>query len=232
MYASALRSETISPAEPRRQRADGRVALTVAGGSFATRAVRVAESGSLRVRMPRVPGPTLEAVLINTAGGIACGDRFAIDVDAGPGAQVTLATPAAERVYRSDGATADLAVRLELGAGADVAWLPQETILFDRARVRRRIEADLTGDASLLVFEAVVFGREARGEEVSEGFFEDRWRIRRGRASRLCRHAAARRSDRRPARPAAPSPPARGRSRPASTSPPTPRAGSRRPERS
>jgi urease accessory protein len=183
MYASVLRSKTISPAEPRRQRADGRVAITVAGGSFATRAVRVAESGSLRVRMPRVPGPTLEAVLINTAGGIVCGDRFAIDVDASPGAQVTLATPAAERVYRSDGATADLAVRLKLGAGAGLAWLPQETILFDRARVRRRIEAELPGDASLLLFEAVVFGREARGEEVSEGFFEDRWRIR--RAGRL-----------------------------------------------
>jgi urease accessory protein len=179
MYASALRSETVGIAEPRRQRADGRVAIVAARLGSATRAARIAESGSLRVRLPRAAGPALEAVLINTAGGIACGDRFAVDVDAGPGAHMVLATPAAEKVYRSDGERSELVVRLKLGAGSDLAWLPQETILFDRARVRRRIEADLAGDASLLLFEAVVFGRAARGEQVSEGFFEDRWRIRR-----------------------------------------------------
>jgi urease accessory protein len=178
MYASALRSEAARCA-PVRQRAEGRVALAVARFGPATRAARVAEAGSLRVRMPRVAGPTLEAVLINTGGGIACGDRFAIDVDAGPDARLVVTTPAAERAYRSDGATADMSVRLTLAAGADLAWLPQETIVFDRARLARRITCDMAADARLLLFEAVVFGRTARGEEVEEGFFEDRWRIRR-----------------------------------------------------
>ena len=202
MYASALRSETISPAEPRRQRADGRVAITVAGGSFATRAVRVAESGSLRVRMPRVPGPTLEAVLINTAGGIACGDRFAIDVDAGPGAQVTLATPAAERVYRSDGATADLAVRLELGAGADarVAAAGDDPVrsgarpAADRGRPDRRCQPPRVRGRGVRTRSA----RRGGGRRLLRGSLAHSA----GRASRLCRYAAARRSDRRPARPA------------------------------
>ena len=178
MYASALRSEPVGPVASQRQRALGRVALAVARRGPATRVLRVAEAGSLRVRMPRT-GAGLEAVLVNTAGGVACGDHFAVDLDAGRDAQVALTTPAAEKVYRSDGPTAEIAVRLTLAPGAGVAWLPQETILFDRARLRRRLEADVAGDARLLLCEAAVFGRRAHGEEVREGFFEDRWRVRR-----------------------------------------------------
>ena len=178
MYASALRSEPVGLVASQRQRALGRVALAVARRGPATRVLRVAEAGSLRVRMPRT-GAGLEAVLVNTAGGVACGDSFTVDVEAGPDAQLTLTTPAAEKVYRSDGATAEVAVRLTLAAGADLAWLPQETIVFDRARLRRGLEADLAADARLLLCEAAVFGRSAHGEDLREGFFEDRWRIRR-----------------------------------------------------
>jgi urease accessory protein len=131
------------------------------------------------VRLPRVAGAALEGVLINTAGGVACGDRFEVEALVGPGADLVLATPAAEKVYRSDGATAEIAIQATLEAGAGLAWLPQETILFDTARMRRHFDADLAADARLLVFESVVFGRRAFGEEVASGLFEDRWRIRR-----------------------------------------------------
>ncbi len=70
-------------------------------------------------------------------------------------------------------------VTLEIGEGARLAWLPQETILFDRARLSRRIDVDLAESASLLMAEAVVFGRAAMGEAMSQGFFADRWRVRR-----------------------------------------------------
>ena len=175
MYASVLPSEAVRCAQVR-QRAHGRVALSVARLGPATRATRVAEAGSLRLRMPRVPGPALEAVLINTGGGIACGDQLEIDVEAGGNTQLVVTTPAAEKAYRSDGPTADIAMHMTLAAGADLTWIPQETILFDRARLQRRFEADLAADARLLLFEAVVFGRTARGEEMNEGVFEDRWR--------------------------------------------------------
>jgi urease accessory protein len=184
MYASALRSDAVLTVAPSlraaRQRAQGRVALSVARLGAATRPVRIAESGALRVRLPRVAGAALEGVLINTAGGVACGDRFEVEALVGPGADLVLATPAAEKVYRSDGATAETAIRVKLDEGAGLAWLPQETILFDTARLRRRFDADLAADARLLVFESVVFGRSAFGEDVATGFFEDRWRIRRG----------------------------------------------------
>ena len=187
MYASALRSDAVlpvvPPSAPARQRAQGRIALSVARLGTATRPVRIAESGASRVRLPRVAGQALEGVLINTAGGVACGDAFEVEAELGPAADLVLTTPAAEKVYRSDGATAEIAIRVTLGDAAGLAWLPQETILFDTARLRRRFDADLSADARLLVFESAVFGRSAFGEEVAWGFFEDRWRIR--RAGRL-----------------------------------------------
>ena len=88
-------------------------------------------------------------------------------------------TAAAEKIYRSPGPDADMEVALAVSAGGQLAWLPQETILFDRARLSRRIEVDLAEGASLIMAEAVVFGRAAMGETVREGRFADRWRVRR-----------------------------------------------------
>ncbi|WP_414474931.1 urease accessory protein UreD [Microvirga sp. M2] len=180
MYVNAWPFDGVSRAGNRqRQRADGRVAFSAALLGGRTRPMRIQESGSMRIRLPKVPGPGIETVLVNTAGGIACGDRFAVAIEAQGGAAVTVATAAAEKVYRSDGPVAELSVSLSAGAGSHLEWLPQETILFDRARLARRLEADMAGDAHLTLFEAVVFGREAHAERIANGFFEDRWRIRR-----------------------------------------------------
>lgn len=119
-------------------------------------------------------------MLVNTAGGIAGGDSFDIEIETGEGARLTLTTAAAEKVYRAPGAAARLGIALKAGAGAHLAWLPQETILFDRARIERCFEIDLAEDASLLLCEIVVFGRTAMGETMRHGEFVDRWRMRRG----------------------------------------------------
>jgi urease accessory protein len=97
----------------------------------------------------------------------------------GEGARLIAGTAAAEKIYRSNGPDAEISVRLDLAAGAKLAWLPQETILFDQARLSRRIDIDLSQGASLLIAEAVVLGRAAMGEAMNRGFFADRWRMRR-----------------------------------------------------
>jgi urease accessory protein len=164
-------------------RAIGRIAFSVEAATAASRRRRVHEAGALRVRFPNVADKgTLEAVIINTAGGMAGGDRFDIDVALEAGARLTVSTAAAEKIYRSLGPDTDIGVKLDIGAGAALAWLPQETILFDQVRLRRTIEADLAPDASLLLAESVVFGRSAMGETVVEGQFFDRWRVRVGGA--------------------------------------------------
>jgi urease accessory protein len=160
-------------------RAVGRVALTVATLDGRSRRARVREQGSLRVRFPHGDGEALDAVLVNTAGGIAGGDRFDIAVTVGEGARLTVTTAAAEKVYRAPETEAAIGVTLTVAAGGKLAWLPQETILFDGVNLRRTIDVDLADGASLLLAEAVIFGRSAMGEAVDRGHFIDRWRVRR-----------------------------------------------------
>jgi urease accessory protein len=161
-------------------RARGAVAFDVQLTDGVTRRGHLHESGSLRVRFPSPEDDSLSAMFVNTAGGVAGGDRFDTEIAVGEGAQLTLTTAAAEKVYRAHGEPAQLNIALRAGPKARLAWLPQETILFDRARVSRRIDIDLADDASLLLCEIVVFGRSAMGERMLSGAFVDRWRLRRG----------------------------------------------------
>jgi urease accessory protein len=161
-------------------RAQGAVTFDVRLVEGLTRRHHLHESGSLRVRFPSPEADGLSAVFVNTAGGVAGGDRFDIDIAAGEGSRLTLTTAAAEKIYRAQSIPAQLNIALKAEAGAHLGWLPQETILFDRARVSRRIDIDLAESASLLLCEIVVFGRAAMGERMLRGEFVDRWRIRRG----------------------------------------------------
>jgi urease accessory protein len=161
-------------------RAQGAVRFGVRVQDGVTRRGDLHESGSLRVRFPSPEQEGMSGVFVNTAGGIAGGDRFDIDITAGEGARLTMTTAAAEKVYRAAGPAAQLNIALKAAAGSRLAWLPQETILFDRARIVRRIDIDLAADASLLLCEIVVFGRAAMGERMLHGEFVDRWRLRRG----------------------------------------------------
>jgi urease accessory protein len=175
----AVLSTTSSSETFAANRATGAIALTVSAHAGVTRRSRVHEDGSLRVRFPNATPEALEAVIVNTGGGMTGGDRFSIEMAVGEGASLVAGTAAAEKIYRSSGGDAEMDVRLMLAPKARLSWLPQETILFDRARLSRRIDIDLAGDASLIVAEAVVFGRAAMGEAMAEGFFTDRWRVRR-----------------------------------------------------
>jgi urease accessory protein len=161
-------------------RARGTVTFDVQHTEGVTRRRHLHESGSLRVRFPSPEAEGLSAVFVNTAGGIAGGDRFDIDIATGERARLAVTTAAAEKVYRAAGPAAELNIALKAASGSHLAWLPQETILFDRARISRRIDIDLADDASLLLCEIVVFGRSAMGERMLSGEFVDRWRLRRG----------------------------------------------------
>jgi len=160
-------------------RAEGRVLLGLTARDGVTWRTKTREDGSLRVRFPGACAGAPEAVLVNTAGGIAGGDRFAVELELQPRARLVVTTAAAEKIYRSLGPDACVDVTATLADGADLVWLPQETILFDRARLARTVDIALAPTATLLFAETVVFGRAAMGEAVREGRFTDRWRVRR-----------------------------------------------------
>ncbi len=156
----------------------GRVVAKRDGGN--TRLDRLYQDGCAKIRLPRDHAATsLEAVLINSSGGLTGGDRMSWRAEAGPGAALTLTTQACEKVYRARDGRAQVEVALTGGAGARLDWLPQETILFNGAALSRQLTADLAADARLLTLEAVVLGRTAMGESVRQGELRDRWRIRR-----------------------------------------------------
>ncbi|KGF70940.1 urease accessory protein UreD [Hoeflea sp. BAL378] len=161
-----------------RTRGGGRLSVKLSAGE--SRIDRLFQEGSARIRVPRVPrGFPLEAVLINTAGGLTGGDRMDWEFEAGEGAAMLLATQACEKTYKAHGTSeAQVSVRLKLHPSSALAWLPQETILFDRARLLRSIEVDMEAGSRLLMVEPVVFGRLAMKESVTQGLFRDRWRIR------------------------------------------------------
>jgi urease accessory protein len=146
-----------------------------------TDVARLFQRGSLRVLRPNVPArePAC-AVLLNTSGGIVGSDALEIEARLAPGAAAVVTSQAAEKVYRSVGALSTVDVRLALDEHAWLEWLPQETILFDGARLRRRLALDLAASARLLAADMLVFGRRARGERFEHGLLHDRWEVRIG----------------------------------------------------
>lgn len=173
------------PALLRLQRARGRAEVGFAFRDGTTRLDRLFQEGQAKIRLPRAyGGEPASAVLINTAGGIAGGDRLTYGARFGAGTRALVTSQAAERVYRSSstdgGLDGVIETKLDVEAGAEAEWLPQETILFDRAALSRSLDVDMAADASLLALESIVFGRTAMGEEVEAARLVDRWRVRRG----------------------------------------------------
>jgi urease accessory protein len=136
------------------------------------------QAGAARARFPKpATGQIPEAVLLNTAGGLTGGDRFDLAMDLAAGAALTATTAAAEKIYRARDGEATIRLAIALEPGADLAWLPQATILFDAARLDRRTEVHLAADARFLGVEILVFGRAAMGEDVHRGYCRDAWRV-------------------------------------------------------
>ena len=172
-----MNCSAVSASDLALQRSRGRAVLRFEARDGGSALVERYSRAPMRILTPRPANGVPEAVLANLAGGIAGGDRCEVGVAAGPGAEAVVSGQAAEKVYRAIDAPAEWVTRLTLGPGAALEWLPQETILFDGARLNRRIEVDMAGDARLLAVETLVFGRAAHGERMVDGGLADRWRI-------------------------------------------------------
>jgi urease accessory protein len=172
-----VQQQPVNRPAPQRARGEGRLVTKQLAGR--SRLAELYQDGCAKIRLPESFTPALEAVLINSSGGLTGGDRLSWSLRAGPGTDVTVTTQANEKIYKAAADTALLSSRIEAGEGARVAWLPQESILFDRASLTRELEVDLAHDAEFLAVEAIILGRTAMGESADNGLFGDRWRIRR-----------------------------------------------------
>src|SRR5215510_6227886 len=160
------------------QRAKGSCRIVVKGSEEDTQIVDVFQRSPLRVIFPRIGGAGVkEAVLINTAGGIAGGDQLECDVTALAKASIAVTSQTAERVYRALDKPAHILTKLKVSDGARLAWFPQETIIFNWARLQRETEVQVSPGAELLALEWLVFGRAAHEEQLVGGQLSDGWRV-------------------------------------------------------
>ena len=167
---------------PRLQRASGacRVAFDARDGR--TRLGDLYQRDPCRVLFPKgEPGEPPLAVLLTTSGGVTGGDSLDMTVEIGPQARAVATTQAAEKIYRAAAGSepCSIAVSVRVADGAVLDWLPQETIVFDGARLRRRTVAEVEPGGRLLACEMVVLGRAASGERFRDGLLLDSWSVRR-----------------------------------------------------
>jgi urease accessory protein len=169
-----------APAPVTMERARGHARLAFGAEDGTTRLLELFQSGSAKIRLPRVePGTPKEAVLINTAGGVTGGDHLVYEIAAGPGARAVVSTQAAERIYKRSAGTGRIETSIRVEEGARLDWLPQETILFDNSSLSRRLSIDVAADATLLAVESIILGRTAMGETIRNVGLADSWRVRR-----------------------------------------------------
>ena len=179
MYAASLPSSAgIAAPLAAGNRSHGRARI-----AFGLRAGRTAletlyQEGCTRVLRPAMaPGAWPQAVLINTAGGMTGGDTLDTEVRIGPGAGAVVTSQAAEKIYRSSGGESRVTTELNVAEGGWLAWLPQETILFDGSRLHRETTIRVGKGGRLLACEALAFGRQARREQMRSGLLHDTWRV-------------------------------------------------------
>ena len=166
----------------RLQRASGESRVTFDLRDGGTRLGDLYQRDPCRVLFPHSePGEPPQAVLLTTSGGVTGGDSLKMAIEVGPGATALATTQAAEKIYRAakggDACAIDVSVRV--GEGAALDWLPQETIVFEGARLKRRTVAEVEPGGALLACEMVVLGRAASGERFTRGLLLDSWSIRR-----------------------------------------------------
>ncbi|SJZ76893.1 urease accessory protein [Enhydrobacter aerosaccus] len=167
---------------PGLQRASGQSRVVFAHREGRTRLADLYQRDPCRILFPvPEPGDPPQAVLVTTSGGVTGGDRLRMAVEVGPEARAEATSQAAEKIYRAAADSGDciVDVALEVGDGAALDWLPQETIVFEGARLRRRTVADIGPGGALLACEMVVLGRAASGERFTSGLLLDAWSVRR-----------------------------------------------------
>jgi urease accessory protein len=171
---------TRAPTDKDLQRAVGCGRIVLSGSENGTSIMDVFQQSPIRIMFPRAGGaPVEEAVLINTAGGIAGGDRLECHVTALANASIAVTSQAAEKVYRALSEPARITTKLKAWEAAKLAWLPQETILFNGGRLSRETEIELSSGAELFALEWLVLGRAAHGEKMVDGHVTDTWRVKR-----------------------------------------------------
>jgi len=109
------------------------------------------------------------SIILHTAGGMVGGDRLSQTINLQPETHVLLTTPAASKIYRSCGETAQNYINIEVQEQAYLEFIPREMIIFNGAIFSQKIRVNLAESAYYFGWEITRFGRTARGEIFNQG---------------------------------------------------------------
>lgn len=152
----------------------GRLNLVYANRDGSTQIIQNQMQAPLKVQRPFYPEgkEVCHSVILHTAGGVVGGDRLSSNFHLQPNAKALITSAAASKIYRSSRLESQQNIDIKLELGANLEWLPQETIVFDGAIYQQNLRVELAPKASILLWEITRFGRTARGEK----FLSGKWR--------------------------------------------------------
>jgi urease accessory protein len=134
----------------------------VADGRGGTALPLLAGEGPLALRRTRAggPGPGAAVTVVGAMSAPLGGDLLRIEVEVGAGAGLTVGSAAATvSLPGSDGGTARYDVRIRVGDGAELHWLPEPVIAAAGSDLRMTTQVDLAPTARLVLREEQVLGR-------------------------------------------------------------------------
>jgi len=134
--------------------------------------------GPLRIQKALYPeGPGLcHAIIVHPPGGIAGGDRLEVKLQSQARTQALVTTPSAAKWYGTD-LPVPATQKIEIDLRGQLEWLPQESIVFDRARVTSELSIHVAETGAMLGWDHLIFGRRASGETFSTGCFTQSLRV-------------------------------------------------------
>ncbi len=153
------------------QRSKGNINIELLDNAFK----KFFQRGCCKILNPNNYNESNELVLINTAGGITCNDNIEINATIN-NSELSICTQAAEKIYAGIGDPATVEININLN-NSSLYWLPKELILFDKSKLRRKININLSGNSNLIFCETSIFGRKAMSEQIKNILFSDQWKI-------------------------------------------------------
>ena len=160
------------------ERATGILKATIRGSQ--NRIGELYQEGSSRLFFPKNFSKIKECVVINTAGGITGGDKFECSIEAAEESSIVVTTQASEKVYKASNGSAEVEATFFVSKNSKLLWLPQDTILFSKSDLSRKITIRIEDNSEFLAFDQIVLGRSAMGEKIQKSNFNDKWKIYKG----------------------------------------------------
>ena len=122
------------------------------------------------------------AVIVNTSGGVVSGDRYDVTINVKKNSKGLILSQAADKIYKClKNEYSEMNNLLNIDNNSWVEWIPQETIMFENANLKRNLEVNLSTDSEALIGEIVVLGRLAKGERVNNISLRDTIKINRNK---------------------------------------------------